>query len=621
MKCPSCGHWNKPSFPRCFQCGEPLQKTQLRTPEWREQFEKTKKKGVHTLYDDADPVVEDLIEEEPAIPKAEPDSLASEMTKLKDRRARGVVYLEAFRKNASEQGIAPAGTGVTVKRQGGFFADVPDDTEETLAGPRQSQGVSGGKRRPAPYRVSYNEDDFDPLPEDLDEALYEDELPMPFDQATPLAPPRRSRKRARRRHNPVALAKWTVRMLCVLAVAFLAWQGVLYLGAANNSASNAQDALVSIEALEVGGYPGHRIQIAGKEGSKIYIAELMRSYIVVDGVANIEVADYEFYKDIERLESEQLEVTMTPTVWSEGVEQKIKPIHFMVDIPLSPIRLISPQSNYTIVSTSIYNMSLQVEPQSKVIINGENISDMVTANGTVSYNPPVQAIGENIITISVRALYCRENNLTVTLYREPQEIPLELAADTQMKTDSDEMLINATTLPGAHISIESPTYSIDDKELKTNGKFSFRARMTRVGENTITIRASVPGKKDAVLEHTVTYLPTEAEYTPKAWALTAADYSELLNNIQLRTDTAQIYRCKGIIKEILSANPQIVIMDTGQDGKEQLVMLQNGSQTTWVLGTEYRVYADVSGLYNVMPKMIARYTYYDGPKETSTPSP
>ena len=25
MRCPNCGHWNRASFPRCFQCGAPLE--------------------------------------------------------------------------------------------------------------------------------------------------------------------------------------------------------------------------------------------------------------------------------------------------------------------------------------------------------------------------------------------------------------------------------------------------------------------------------------------------------------------------------------------------------------------------------------------------------------------
>ena len=32
MKCPRCGHWNQPSFPRCFKCGAPLEEKNESAP-------------------------------------------------------------------------------------------------------------------------------------------------------------------------------------------------------------------------------------------------------------------------------------------------------------------------------------------------------------------------------------------------------------------------------------------------------------------------------------------------------------------------------------------------------------------------------------------------------------
>ena len=33
MRCPNCGHWNRASFPRCFQCGAPLEPLTPRSPD------------------------------------------------------------------------------------------------------------------------------------------------------------------------------------------------------------------------------------------------------------------------------------------------------------------------------------------------------------------------------------------------------------------------------------------------------------------------------------------------------------------------------------------------------------------------------------------------------------
>ena len=71
MKCPHCGHWNQPSFPRCFKCGAPLDAKDAAAPAWREKFEKPHKDKIRVLYDDAD--AQPTVEEFASVPP-EPDS-------------------------------------------------------------------------------------------------------------------------------------------------------------------------------------------------------------------------------------------------------------------------------------------------------------------------------------------------------------------------------------------------------------------------------------------------------------------------------------------------------------------------------------------------------------------
>ncbi len=648
MKCPRCGHWNKPTFPRCFQCGEPLHTDESPKAAWREQFEKPKDSKVRVIYDDSAPPEEDVAIATPE-EEEQKESLAAEMNRLKSRRARGLVYLEEFRKNAAEQGIAPSGSGVSIRRADGFFSDVPDDPEETVYEPpeirerlRDASKQTAGKQSPrvrgrAGSRANmpaYDADAFDTDPD----------LPPSFDDTAPLAPhpagKTRRRKRGRALRGPVLLARWVVRILGVLAAAVLIWQGALYIQSRAASVPTSDEVVnASVEPIEVDGAPGRRIVITGEEGTQFYIAELRKSYVVVGGVATIEVADYVFYQDIEHLEASQMDVALTPTRIRGGEEKRMAPIQYTIDIPISPITLVSPEADRVNVHTSIYNIMLMVTPKSKVLINGEDKSDQVKDDGTLTHNAAVHAIGDNVVTVTVRAPRCRENNMTLTFYRAPQDVPLELATDTLVKTSSDKMTIYAATMVGATISIESPIFSLDVSKADPNttgadGSFSFEARMERVGENTITIRASYPGREDSVLEHVVTYLPPADTYTKKAWALSSADYSELLNNINLRIKNAQIYLCKGTIVEIKGTNPQMVVMNTGTAEKEQLVFLENQSynpersttvNAVWELGKTYRVFADVSGLYNGMPKLVARYSY-DVPVEqggtaTAAPSP
>lgn len=227
----------------------------------------------------------------------------------------------------------------------------------------------------------------------------------------------------------------------------------------------------------------------------------------------------------------------------------------------------------------------------------------------MSYNATVQPIGDNVYTFVVRSQYCRDNTLKVTLYREPQEIPLDLAVGTYGTTNSSTMKVTATTLPGAYVEVESPYGDLDITNLDTTGKFTFNAVFDHIGDNKIIINATYPGKKASHVEHTVYYLPPASEYTVKAWPLTEAGYSELLSNMTYRAEHSQVYLVTGVVQYSESEKPQMVVINTSPDGKSQPVLVQNYTKTKWEVGKYYRIYADADSTFNNMPKLNARYTY------------
>lgn len=633
MKCPRCGHWNKPSFPRCFQCGEPLNPRQAKKPDWRDTFERPQTEKKRVVYDDTELPVEDLMSEEDERQRKSDETLASEMTRLKDRRARGSVYLQELRQSATEQGMAPTPRGVTVTtRRGGFFSDLPDDPEQTLQLPpepaagRRSRTTAAANDfySDATANTLYNASalasqttrNYAVQPQDA-YTTYDSDLPPAFDTPGPIIPPDK-RHRSTRIRGPMLVAYVIVGIVLLALAIFLGYAVTSAIVPTLTTSLGATEKLdnVDIETFTTeDGLAAHRLRIPGEEGTQVYIAELLKSFVVVGGYATVEAPDYVFYETIDPLDFATMDVSLTPTLVRNGVETRMESIRYTINIPESQITLISPETERVTVSASIYSMRFTVLPNSRVIINGQDVSDTVNEEGLVVYNPSVQAIGDNLMAITVRAPYHREKMLNVIIYRAPMEIPLELNAATLMNTSDEDLTINATTQLGANITIETPTFEIHTEDLESTGKFSFVAQMTRVGNNTIRIRASYPGKADSVLEHVVYYLPPPEVYTRKAWALNSSDYSELLNNIALRIQNAQIYLCSGTIKEILSNKPQLVIMDVGTDGKEALVMIENlavdemRKSVTWTEGESYRVYADVSGVYNNMPRFIGRYSY------------
>ena len=131
----------------------------------------------------------------------------------------------------------------------------------------------------------------------------------------------------------------------------------------------------------------------------------------------------------------------------------------------------------------------------------------------------------------------------------------------------------------------------------------------KIGNNTITIEASYPGKKTSVVNHVVYYLPPASEYTTRAWPLSADGYSELLSNMSVRAARSQVYVITGVVQSQESEKPQRVIINSSEDGKSQPVLLQNYTKIRWEVGTYDRIYADAFNSYNSMPWLNARYTY------------
>ena len=370
-----------------------------------------------------------------------------------------------------------------------------------------------------------------------------------------------------------------------------------------------QNAIVTATMMD--DMAAHTILIPGEEGTTIYIRELHSSYLVKDGFATVEVADHTWYDNLEGTLEETMDVTLTPFLKaSSGRQTPLDPIVYPITIPISPIKLESPDALRTTVSTTMAAIKIVVRPGSRVTVNDVDCSDTVSSDtGEMSYNATVQPIGDNVFNIVVRSQYCRENTISVVLYREPQEIPLDLAVGTYGTTDQKIMKVTATTLPGARVEVTSPHADLNITDLDSTGKFTFNAIFDKIGDNTISITSSYPGMRTSEVNHVVYYLPPASEYKSKAWPLSEEGYSELLSNMSVRIANSQVYVVKGVVQYSVSEKPQMVVINTSEDGKSQPVLLQNYTKIHWEVGTYYRIYADAFNTYNSMPWLNARYTY------------
>lgn len=622
MKCPECGRWNRSNLPHCQYCGAPLEQADgfysPTSPSWQSQLEDEPKKYI---------LVDETGEQET---KSEyRDTLADEMVNLARRKRKGEERQKELRTQAAKHGYAPSSRTVrTTSNRSTFFSKLQDNPEATLR-PVDSRLVEDGSplfddaklvrttayqkvkgaqenqssaSNPDPYENRQFYDSYNDVEDYVPEYQRSDEYEH-HKNPTATLPQRALKKKLRTRRIVI----WVFVIAFALLLGFL---GVKLLIPIIQASKPAETHIVTVTATIRDDLAAHTITITGNDGDRISLRELRTSAVVTDGVATFDIMDYSWYDDSDATLEESMDVTITPYLVTESGKQKqLDEINYTIDIPLSYIELYDPANYYTVVSTAMYTIVFYVSEGSDVYINGEDYSDLVTKEtGEVSYNATVQPIGENDFEIVVRSPHCRENSITVTLYREKQEIPLDLSSDISDVSNYDVMTIRATTIPGAVIHVLSPYTDLDITDTDLDGSFTFKAVFDTIGDNTIIITADYPGKTQTRLEYTVYYVPTVDVYSRKAWDI-VSQYSDLMDNMTLRKSNNQIYVCTGEILSIETTRPQRAYMECTNAAGTVTVYVENQTDSTWVAGESYRLYGDAYGMYNSVPWLIVRYTY------------
>ena len=578
-------------MPHCVRCGYPLNIDEASRIGWRD-----------SLKDGASPTAylrADEFGQTDSTPD-ERDMLAKEMQKLKVRKTKGAELQQRMRENPavrSDRGVA-------------VLEGKNNTAAHSFTILRRSESDAAAKRESATrHRVRFMDD----TGSFIEERTYDPLIPD-----YPGGENRRHQKNYRSAETLLRRKTFDHRIMfrnIVIALLILGLLGgavfVVWKVFLSNNTQPHDNGGALIEATMLDDLAAHRIQIPCDNGTSIYIKELHKSYPIDDGYATVEVADHIWYDSLEGITDETMEVTLTPFLKTSSDTQKPLPvISYMIEIPSSPITLETPENLRTVVATTISAITIIVRPGSRVTVNGEDCTDTVNSRtGEMTYNATVQPIGDNVFNFVVRSQYCRDSTLQVILYREPQEIPLDLAAGTYGTTNNQVMKVTATTLPGAFVEVSSHYTDMDISQLNTSGKFTFNAVFDNIGDNHIIITASYPGKKPSVVDHTVYYVPSVDDYTKKAWGLDARNYGDLIDRINVLTEKNQVYVVKGIIVSQISEKPQMVIINSSDDGKSQPVVVENKTKKKWVVGEYYRIYADADLTYNGMPHLLARFSY------------
>ena len=356
------------------------------------------------------------------------------------------------------------------------------------------------------------------------------------------------------------------------------------------------------------GRAGHAITYYGRDGDVVFFEDLDRTIAFSGGVARLEIPDSGWFgPDIESVERANVTVAAM-LVYQSGDKQLLPPLTFEVVAPESPIQIISPESDELSVNTSLYPLEVQVVPGSKVTVNGKNETDIVDQAGLLSVNVDVYPIGNNTYTIIVDTPGHKQARRDILIYRAQMEIGVEISTSTLTTTSTNIVTISGKCDPGAMITVDTDYVDGSVTNNLSTGEFSFIAKLTTYGKNTVRFRASMEGKADSVISLSITYKPTIDDYSRKAWKMDYPSLCELFEQW-----TGRIFLCEGEIVDIVyEEETQYIIMDVGADGTRQFVVLENQSSLgTPTRGKRYKAYADVSGRHmydtHYYPMLVARF--------------
>lgn len=360
------------------------------------------------------------------------------------------------------------------------------------------------------------------------------------------------------------------------------------------------DVTFQIEQTVQNEQKAHKITFYGTKYESVYIQELQKTYLFTAGQATLYLFDEEIIGVTPTQPS--VDVTLTPIFYTPaGQRYTFDPISYMLSVPESVIRLIEPAQEYVTTQSSLITLRFEVEPESIVLVQGENVSDFADKNGEIVHNVALTDFGDHLIEIRVQAPGKLESHFGLTIHRPYMDIPIELNGAFAFSS-SKYLTITGTTLPGASIRLDGSQNG--DAVVNSDGSFEVQAILSKFGENEVAIRASYPGKEDSLYHLTVEYSPKLDEYSKQAWPMNEENLSELY--AAPLSKVGKIYVADGTVAAISEdALPVYTIaLDNGH-----FVNIQMVKNKVLTLGMHYQIFCDYVGLEGDTSLFIGRYYF------------
>ena len=357
----------------------------------------------------------------------------------------------------------------------------------------------------------------------------------------------------------------------------------------------------TVEPLIVDGEPWHKITFYGKDGDRILVDSPRRILPVKDGTAELLLADLKYLPSNLDDVNADIPVQIVASLFAkDGTETSLAVPSYLINVPVSMLTVLTPDSLTFTTNEIRTQVQLQVMPGSRVIVGGNNLSDLVDSDGYVTSSVSVKP-GENIIRITAEAPQHRNNVVNLVIIRPISEIPIDFDNDVPVNTRDGVVTITGTTVPGATLTTDANMEG--DITVSLDGEFSMKVTLKLYGWNTIRIQAEKDGK-NAQVDYRINHIPDLQTYTQKAWVF---EYGMVGENPEAWL--GKIYVVNGSpIKKLDAQGRKLYLFQVGT-AKAELIVMENFSNTEFEIGKEYKVFADVQGSHDDYAWLAARFVY------------
>ncbi len=351
--------------------------------------------------------------------------------------------------------------------------------------------------------------------------------------------------------------------------------------------------------------PVHKIIVETDVGELVKILD--KTVRVKDGKAEVVIEDKELVPlGKETSPDGEVKVTLDVIISATNTKSRKDKVSFRLAPRTAPLNMIHPTQNEYIAEDDNLTLLMEVIPGSKVLINGDNFSDMVSKEGKLEKTFKLSEELEQKFEVKVVTEGFKDNIHTITIKRnsETSHIPLTIDQKQPIKSDDQWVKITGSTAPGAKLDLNVEVKY--EPKINEDGHFTIFAKTANIGYTPCTLTSSLENGETTSLNLVLERSTTEAEYTSKAWEFI---YDDMVKNQSLHN--SQIFLLTGKVSEIFSLDGKYAFtLDISPNSpNKQLVYIEYWGNIKLEKGQSLKIFGNRWGNKDSIPKILAKFIY------------